>query len=489
MPKPKNSFVDRLSLKQKGLIIVCVPLVFQLMMGAILSFVYSRAEHEAWRESQARLLMIQANQIVKDMYSAAQTLFLIGGLKNEMLYAKWQEERQSLIMDLDSLRRITRGRSSQAYQKLLNINNKAISLLDDCYVKVQSGQSYSSLDAIPAIKSFADSFWKEVDLVLTQDLKAQLLGVLSEEQTRKLLIACLYGGLLFGVLIAFSLSLFFSSSMERRIGIITDNTKRLRNKETLNEQIGGNDEISLLDGEFHNLVKQLSDAERFRSEFISMLTHDLRTPLMSVELSVETIARGMENASARDKKELEAIKINLRRVMSLIRDLLDIERGSQGKLPLELEELDLAAILEKSIKSVSTLAGNKNLEIIKKYETDLVLMADKKRIEQVVVNLISNAIKYAPENSQIEIHAALKSSDKIEVRIIDRGSGVKPEDRARLFQRFERSSSPAHAEQSIGLGLAICKTIIESHHGDIGHEDNSAGGSIFWFSLPLLSDL
>ncbi|MBY0550346.1 MAG: HAMP domain-containing histidine kinase [Candidatus Obscuribacterales bacterium] len=474
-----------MSVRKKGILLVSIPVVFQLLLTGLLGYLYSQAEQQALKESQARLLVIRSNNLLSAVYDAGQMLVVYTAVKDRTMYERWLVKKENLLQQLDSLNKLSVLSSSpDAYSRLIKISNKGVKVMDESYRRVEQNKSVDIYQQVPELKSFTDSIISEIGFVLTKDLKSQIGNTLSEERVRQLIASCLYAGIFIDISIAIALSQFFGASIEKRLNVISDNTRRVRERQELNPQVDGTDEIANLDEEFHVLTKELRESERLRSEFISMISHDMKAPLMSVELTLEQIERKLKTTQDESlNDELNSVNNNMRRVMGLIRDILDLERGASGKLSLELEELNLDDVFARVTMSVKVLAVQKNVTLAVESHEESVF-ADKRRLEQVLVNLLSNALKFAPEGSQVALRGS-KSGTEVEIRVTDSGVGVPEQDRLRIFERFEQSTQgdTVRGDAGSGLGLAICKTIIDSHEGQIGYEPGPDGGSQFWIRL------
>ena len=223
--------------------------------------------------------------------------------------------------------------------------------------------------------------------------------------------------------------------------------------------------------------------ERVKNEFIAMVSHDLRAPLMSVQLTLGLLTKhAIDSLPDQYKGQVLAAETSVRSLISLINDLLDIEKMEAGRLQLNMSEVMVQDLFERAIVILRELATARSIKI--EYEpTELEFKADGDRLEQVLVNLISNAIKFSPEGSVIKLEAS-ESGRMIEVIVRDAGRGVPDEKRRLIFDRFQQSQS-SDAERGTGLGLAICKLIVESHSGSIGVRTPPGGtGSEFYFQIP-----
>jgi signal transduction histidine kinase len=236
-----------------------------------------------------------------------------------------------------------------------------------------------------------------------------------------------------------------------------------------------------------NLVDQLSKANAAKNKFLGMAAHDLRNPLASIRGLAEFLIDGTVGNLSPDQLDLiKTIHDASQSMLILVNELLDVATIESGELKLNPEQKDLVEIVEKSVYLSNIEAAKKNTKIILKAElAKAVLLIDSAKIRQVVDNLLSNAIKYSPPGSQIV--ASIGKSDKSWVfSVLDQGPGIPEDERDKLFKDFGRLSvKPTGGEKSTGLGLAICRKIIDAHKGTIEVENQQAGGCLFRVTLPL----
>jgi len=230
-------------------------------------------------------------------------------------------------------------------------------------------------------------------------------------------------------------------------------------------------------------ISQRKQLERMKQEFVAIVSHDLRSPLTSINMRLGTLAGGMHGElPAPALKIISTIEGSVVRLIGLINDLLDVEKLESGAWDMRFEERSLLSTMEVAAESLLALGDKKHVEIVLPKE-DLVVKADHERITQVLTNIISNAIKFSPENSQVVVEQKL-SDGYLEVRISDSGPGILDEERALVFDRFRQSKRDRDKKSGSGLGLAICAAIIKEHGGQIGVDSNNGKGSTFWFRIP-----
>ena len=226
-------------------------------------------------------------------------------------------------------------------------------------------------------------------------------------------------------------------------------------------------------------------AEDLRREVMAMVTHDLRTPLMTIGNILDFFNRGIYGTfEDKGKDFLRSAIRNVDRMTSLITDLLDIEKINSGTVRLELDEVPVADCFfaVKEMNEVS--AGGKKISLNFNDDSHCIVMADEERLIRVIQNLVSNAIKFSPPNTAISVSAAAKVG-VVEIAVADQGPGIAPDEVALVFDRYRQVGTNAkESAMGSGLGLAICKSIVELHGGQISVASELGKGSTFTFTLP-----
>lgn len=236
----------------------------------------------------------------------------------------------------------------------------------------------------------------------------------------------------------------------------------------------------------HDVTARI-EAERRVSEFHSIVSHELRTPLSSIRASLGLIADGDAGSLNPQAERLVDIALkNSVRLLQLIDDILDLKKMEAGKLELAMDLQDADEILDEVLNTLNLIANEAGVKLIKEKNTTerIKFQADKIRIVQVLSNLVSNAIKFSSPESRVLIRADV-DQDSVRFSVVDSGIGISSSDQRKLFTKFQQiDSSDTRAKTGTGLGLVICKMLVEMHGGSLGVVSAPAKGSTFWFSLP-----
>ena len=242
-------------------------------------------------------------------------------------------------------------------------------------------------------------------------------------------------------------------------------------------------------GEFVKLkrteIETLKKEDLYRKEFVGNVAHELKTPLFSVQGYISNLLDGAMDDKELLKKYLKRAEKSVDRLTYIIKDLDLITQLESSTLKLEVTSFDIVKLANEIIEDLEISASKKNIKIIinKKYDNEILVEADRNRIEQVITNLITNSINYGSEKGTTEISFESKE-EKIIVKVNDNGDGITEENMPRLFQRFFRVDiSRSRSQGGSGLGLAIVKHIIDAHNENIYVQSTVGIGSEFSFSL------
>ena len=318
------------------------------------------------------------------------------------------------------------------------------------------------------------------DLAIAQEAELESTrdkGIIARAQARTALSMLIALNLLMALLCG----AYFFFSITRRLSVLMQNAQRLPTLLPLNERVTGGDELEYLDGILHDAAGELRNASEQRRYLMEMVAHDIRSPLMSSQVSLEVLSdERIGDLPPMAKRQVNALHTNIKRVISLTTDLLEVDKLEVGRIEISKESIDIFTVVEESLQGLNELARKKNITLVNECPHQTIL-ADRLRLGQVLTNIVSNAIKFSPENQWIRIIGVVDSY--LTVSVIDNGPGIAKKDQQRIFDKYAQLENGTG--KGFGLGLAICKLIIDSHGGAIGVTNENGAGARFWFRLPL----
>lgn len=302
-------------------------------------------------------------------------------------------------------------------------------------------------------------------------------------------------GILLFALISATLIFFVFTRPLRRLALALNQFQQQELNQNQQGELKG-DEITYLTGAFESMqarireqFAELQESDRLRRELVSNVSHDLRTPMSSMQGYLEMLLR--PDLSEQERKNYLDIALkHCYRLAQLVKELFELSKLDAGRITPNLENFSLAELLQDVVQKFYLSAQQKNIAIKLPADTQLCLVyADISLIERVLENLIDNALRYTPAGGQIDIRLS-QQQETVTVRVQDNGIGLGEDDLPHIFERFYRGQKPQEYQQdSTGLGLAIVKRILELHHSVITVESNLNAGTCFQFPLKSLHQL
>ena len=232
-------------------------------------------------------------------------------------------------------------------------------------------------------------------------------------------------------------------------------------------------------------MEELKSLDRAKSDFLSIASHELRTPLTSIKGSLSLLKTGVVGKMNEPSANLVNIaEQETDRLIRLINDLLDLAKIEARKLPLTKKWSSVRDLVKPTLDGLQGLARTAGVSLVAGEVPSVEANMDKDRIQQILTNLISNAIKFSPKNGVVKLTVEVDDSDRLIFSIADQGKGIAPEDQELIFQKFRQATSSENPlVKGTGLGLAIAKALVEEHRGIIGVNSIAGSGSTFYFTL------
>lgn len=489
----------KLPLSAKGLLLVSIPLCFEIGFVWKMTQMQAEAEQETRAALKAEDLSNRFNHLSLCIYQFWEVLdrarspdMKLSLRRLAPLYTtQFQPLMNSMRSEYAAIEDLTKDNASTRASIVRSAQalDEIAAALDDVFAAYHKADLSEVLDKYVAYKEHINDLFERLatsDFIIAAQHQREFAQRSSRQQTMVrqrmndyLLIACAMNAIFFLII-----AIFFVRNITSRLQILNDNAHRVTVHKSLNKPLSGTDEIAQLDQVFHQMVSSLNEAARARQEFINMLTHDLRSPLTAIIGTLEILEDG--RAGKLDEHGERLVKLadrNSERMMRLINDLLDNEKMSAGMLTITIADVCLDEIFENVKGSTDAWIEEHGIKLDIE-DTGLFIKADGEKLERVVFNLVANAIKYSPTGGTITI-SAKEVGQNVEVTVADQGKGIPADQLEVIFERFNQAHVGDGKEHGgSGLGLTICRSIISLLGGRIWATSESGKGSQFHFSLP-----
>lgn len=490
---PFDKYFSSKTLAEQIRLFVGFLLSAEIAFVAILGWQVVLANQEADLEEKHRKIVADTQSLQNMVYDCVQALSSYAKTRDKDYSKEFDQKSATILKTLDDLK-VMLGNNKKRQIILKRIDKSlrtGIGVLIEGRHKFESEGPAEALISLSGSKRLLTPVFNQLlkDVADLQNEEQKIISKIPHRQKslRGAIIALLLVGLVGNILLAVAMARFFSAAITSRLALMIDNTERFKRGGELNATFTGVDEIAKLDQSFHSMAEEVAEAQRMKQTFVAMISHDLRTPLTSVNGYLSLLGEGIYGEIP-DAVKVGAGKAerNVGRLIRLINDLLDLEKMEAGKMQMSPKPIYIENSIEKSIESVQEFADSHKVPL-KMEETDLEVLADPDRIVQVLINLISNAVKFSPQGEAVEI-SAKATETLVEVSVQDHGRGVPEKYRTTIFEKYKQVEKEDGTKKGgTGLGLPICKMIVEQLGGQIGVESEDGKGSRFWFTLPRVS--
>jgi signal transduction histidine kinase len=475
-----------LKLRQKGLLLVCIPLGVQLVFLCVLMQLLFNADAAMKRESESKEVIYTGSNILKHCIECATaTAFynytLNRGYRDKSIKAleSMNEEAASVegkVHDEDQRRRLAACRS--AMKELSAVHARFLDKTEGDRSSLHifmNNEGLTSERHILAQLTERNEEFIQAERILCDKFVQQKL------QARRILVNTTIVGIALDVLVAAAAASYFFKNISLRLEDLINDTRLIKESQIPARQIRGTDEIAQLSQSFQQAVLELQQSEQMRRQIVSMVGHDLRSPLTSIDAALTLINEGVLGAVPQAVLEASTTASqNLGRLVRLTNDLLDAECLASGSVRLERSESSVQSILQQvhHVMEYQCLAHKVSLVTS---ADDFIVIVDGNRIVQVLCNLVANAIRVSKTGDTVTV-TARQLPDVWEFTVTDSGCGIAEDEQESIFERFTRLRDEPDGGR--GLGLSICKSLVELHGGTIGVTSRANEGSTFWFKLP-----
>ena len=474
------------------MIVIVLPLVLDVVVLIALAFCVTQANTAIDKRIESKKIITTATEIVSRLIDAEFISLIYNAQKIPMLDIRFDEDAR-LTRDLASdLKKLCLD-TPEHKQKTKQIEEQ----IDEILVRLRKIFT-GDVEPDAHLLQFANTRQRTqktylgfteplitIDKFVSEEQRTQSQIQAREKQYRNYIKQVIVWGLVLNVILTVILAVYYSKNITQRIAVVRDNTVRLFKREPLAAPIGGNDEISQLDEVFHATASDLANVDRQRKHLVSLVREELSEPLRHVQYTLHNLSQGVYgDLTAKAESRLVLAARDTDRVMRLIDDLLSIETMEGANFQLDLKPTTSALLINTAADSVRDMADRHNVSLEIK-GPPAAFIADIDRLIQVLINFLSNAIKYSPHGGIITIEVAT-TDGTVEFKVIDRGRGIPADKMEEIFQPFQQvdAATDQTVKGGTGLGLPISKTIVEQHGGSIGVISEDGQGSTFWFKIP-----
>lgn len=483
-------------LSRQGLILIAVPLFVELISLFVMQHTIGQAALDLKDISYARKMVSHIENVKTILTGAGASLYYYQLTHNFGQLMRFNRDTEEIASALKQLQEYSqqRNQDTKYIQKFCLNVQRATSYLKEAMRARRFGgpedehvagtyTAYLAMTA-PQLSEAMTEASRHFKLKERRGLQQKIIH-------RNQLFAEAVIAIVAGFVIAITQFVYFRKSMLFRMAILIDNAQLLARGKELHPLILGNDEFAEFDKSFHRVSDAVQNASKLRKEFVSTVTHELRSPLTSVRSTMEQLSVELPaEIPERVKQMVGRNEKNLDRIIGLLNDLLDSERIDAGKLSMKMAEMSISTVVHNAHQAIADLADECTIKIAI-VQDDAIIIGDADRLTQVLINFLSNAIKFSPRSGTVTIDTK-KTDTHVEVRVIDQGPGVPEDMRDKLFARFEQATKikeGSRAKKGTGLGLAICKDILAEHNGEVGVLPGQIQGSIFYFRIPLAREV
>lgn len=512
----------KFSVLKQGLLIISVPLIFQLVFVTMLGGMLGQINKHTELEEASQKLLIAVNQSGDDLLEATRYAMVYMYTKTPVYFQLFQGQLDKATKEIDEGKQQVAGEPAQlkeldlcreAYARFPARVQKEADRLGQEYAHNPKGCFASMNEFVDLIRDPdhpSQTLLNKIQVLIkdkthleayepffdAQDAMERLVqrenstGAKLVNQRERLLFGLnlmLLAGIGLVSMLSILLANFLMINLIRRVNHVMENTSRIIRHEPLEPPEADADEIVYLDKILCETGNRLIALEQFKYSLISIVSHEIRTPLTSVCIMLELLSTGvLGDLPSAGTEQLKVVEEEARELVRLINDLLDLEKMAAGKFVLDKIEIKVGDLVEQTTSAVIPLAELRRMTL--KLECscpDVTMVADRDRMRHALTNLLSSRVKYSPEQSTVEFQTSCKSST-VEFRVIDQAGGIPENLRETIFDRFVQAENPeARALIGPGLTLAIIKAIVEQHGGEIGVDSQMGVGSTFWIKLPL----
>ena len=470
--------------------------VFAVFIQAV-SALNDATEREV-RANEVRAATFELEKLVLELESGLRGFAITG---ERPFLRPWESARESLPESLMEFERIAGGTPAQESRAggIVTATEQYVYEWSEPLLALARERPEVAATTLATQEGTAQTndIRRRIDVFLAAENALADASARSANRQYERAIALAVAGLVASVLLITLFGIYLARSIARPVRAVAAGAEQLAEGELSTRLAeGGPGEVGALTTSFNRMAEQLErgrdelqeqnaklqESERLKSELVSIVSHELRTPLASV-LGFTSLLLTRDIEPEDQRRYLEIIDSQGRRLSSLLNDFLDVERLEDGQLELARELIDIRTVVGEQARLFAGQSSKHKLDVVLP-QKPLPVRGDPNRLAQVVANLLSNAIKYSPEGGTVEV-VGERYDNVARVSVRDEGLGIPDELHQRVFAKFFRGNAGSSGITGSGLGLTIARSVVEAHGGQLNFESASGKGSTFWLELPI----
>jgi len=411
--------------------------------------------------------------------------------QDQDFYQQFWDILEQLTQDMERLESLlTTEEDKKVFSEVKQFYNNYVDLFMEEVRTAMKDQNYPRRKFQEGKEKFVDQINERLDSImniarLNRDAKIQESGRMSYQALK---ITYITIGL--AVIVSIIISFYNTRSINRPILLLQRRTKDIARGEFKKiHDISSPPEIKELADDFNLMCERLKELDEMKKDFISHVSHNLRTPLTAIREATSMLIEGTyADTPAKQQELLTITKEECERLIDSVSQILDLSRMEAKMMDYQLNKSDLLTVIRKSVLKLAPIAQRKKIDLELKPSSELPpVKMDVERISQLMENLIGNALKFSSEGGKVVVSACVKNYGKqfVEVAVADTGCGIPKENLEKIFDKFRRIDHGRETDRGTGLGLSIAKHIIADHGGRIWAQSKLGNGSTFFFTLPV----
>jgi signal transduction histidine kinase len=476
------------TITKQGILLITIPLVFEIVFVLSLSALLRQGDEQRKEFAQSTEFVAGVSQLTQKVMEAVLTLSVWKTTRSEE-YAKKFDSIVATLPEVNAnLASLSHGDTvREKHAAALKESEERIFKLISGFRHPAAVAMMILMDPMIYRRDLSQAlaaFINETTSIAEEQKAKQQQNARRDEKFHQLVGMTLMFGIGLNIIISLLMVHIFSRRITSRLAIVSDNCRRFVARTSLHEPVGGSDEIADLDLHIHDMEKTVRAAEQRRDEYVQMVNHDLRSPLTAIQTILAGTMKGLYGElTEKGKTRIEDAKLDANRLLELINEAMEVDRIDSGQFQLNRAPLDLTNLISDVTTSLNPLMEQKHMSFVME-PLDVEVNADRARLFRVLANIIDNAIKYSPESSTIRV-VLKQSKNEVMVEVADQGPGISASETEKMFKAYERGEhGSAKNPGGKGLGLAVCKKIVEAHGGRIGAQKGLRKGAIIWFTIP-----